>query len=135
MSVLKSKRSESNVQFLTTARELEIFTLKKSLKIPKRYTKLFTEYLAHLSFEIYNNVKMANAIFNDTKDKIERRTYYLDNAMRNLYCLISQIDIAKELLLTELSDYAWMHWMELIDNELTLIKALKVSDADKLKKL
>lgn len=135
MSVIKSKRNESDAQFLATARELEIFTLKKCLKIPKRYTKLFTEYLAHLAFDVYNNVKMANAMFPDTKEKINRRTIYFDAATRYLYCLISQIDIAKELLLTELTEYAWVHWMELIDKELNLIKAIKKSDNERFKKL
>lgn len=135
MSVIKSKRNESDVQFLATARDLELFTLKKCLKIPKRYTKLFTEYLAHLAFDVYNNVKMANAIYPDTIEKINRRTFYFDAATRYLYCLISQIDIAKELLLAELTEYAWVHWMELIDKELNLIKTIKKSDNERLKKL
>ena len=41
MSVLKSKRGESAVQFLETARELEIYTIKQCAKFPK-LIKIFT---------------------------------------------------------------------------------------------
>lgn len=43
MSVLKSQRGESAVQFLDTARELEIYTIKTCAKFPKRYMFLITK--------------------------------------------------------------------------------------------
>ena len=128
MSVLKEKRNESNVQFLVNARDLEIFTMRKCLKIPKRYGRVFTEDLVHLSANVYNNLKMANSIYPTNKEKIQRRTSYFDEALRNLYCLISQVDIAKELMLSNLTEYAWIHWLKLINEEITMISAIKKSD-------
>lgn len=37
MAVLASKRGESAVQFLDTAREIELYTLRYAVKFPKRY--------------------------------------------------------------------------------------------------
>ena len=42
MSVLKKDRGESAVQFLETARNLEIFTLRTCAKFPISYPEAFT---------------------------------------------------------------------------------------------
>jgi len=135
MSVLKERRNESNVQFIINARDLEIFTMRKCLKIPKRYGRVFTEDLVHLSANVYNSLKMANSIYPTNKEKIQRRASYFDEALRNLYCLISQIDIAKELMLNNLTEYAWIHWMKLINEELNMIASVKKSDAKLLENI
>lgn len=62
-SVLKSKRGESAVQFLDTARELEIYTIKTCARFPKRYMFLVTKGIVDLSRQIYNDVKAANSIY------------------------------------------------------------------------
>lgn len=45
MSVIKSKRGPSSAQFLETALQIQIFTLRQCVKFPKRYRILFTQYL------------------------------------------------------------------------------------------
>lgn len=54
MSVLKSQRGESAVQFLDTARELEIYTIKQCAKFPKRYMFLITKDIVALASAVYN---------------------------------------------------------------------------------
>lgn len=134
MSVIKSKRGDSPVQFVDTARDLEIHTIRQTSKIQKKYRK-YNDMLMELSINVYNNVKMANAMYNDTKEKIARRIAYFDDAIRNLYALISQIDIAKELSMGKITDYGWTHWMELVNKELSLIKSIKLSDKKKAETL
>ena len=63
MAVLKSNRNESQLQFLDTARDLEIFTLRNCVKFPKRYTFFITTEIVRLSQSVFNNVKAANSIF------------------------------------------------------------------------
>lgn len=46
MSVIKSQRSNSAVEFLHTARELELFTIRKVVNFPKRYTFYVSQPLA-----------------------------------------------------------------------------------------
>lgn len=38
MSVYKSKRSTSAIQYVENARQLQVFTIKNCVKFPKRYT-------------------------------------------------------------------------------------------------
>ena len=52
MSVIKSKRKLSSVEFINTAMDLEIFTIKQCLKFPKRYTFVINNTLMDLSKNI-----------------------------------------------------------------------------------
>ena len=63
MSVLKSKRGESAMQFIETARELEIYTIKQCARFPKRFMFLITKDIVALSKAVYNNVKAANSVY------------------------------------------------------------------------
>ena len=51
VSVIKSKRSQSSAQFLETAQQIQIYTLRQCVKFPKRYTILLirVELVAPLS--------------------------------------------------------------------------------------
>ena len=98
MSVLKSQRGESAVQFLDTARELEIYTIKTCAKFPKRYMFLITKDIVALASAVYNNTKAANSIYVTTADDARLRREYITKANCNLQCLLSQIDIAHEFV-------------------------------------
>jgi hypothetical protein len=134
MSVIKSKRKTSAVQFLETARDIELHSLKQITKFKNKYKK-FGDLILEIVFKFFNCVKEGNSIYTDTKEKIAERTRYFDLSMRQLYSLISQVDIAKELNVGDISSYGWQHWMELIDNELQLLKLVKASDKEKLKEI
>ena len=73
MSVLKSKRGESAMQFIETARELEIYTIKQCAKFPKRFMFLITKDLVELTKTIYNNAKSANSIYPTNTNELEMR--------------------------------------------------------------
>ena len=49
MSVYKSKRGESSVQFIETARQLEAHTFACCMKAPKRYERFLTGRIMELS--------------------------------------------------------------------------------------
>lgn len=100
MSVLKSQRGESTVQFLDTARELEIYTIKTCAKFPKRYMFLITKDIVALASAVYNNAKAANSIYVTTADDARLRREYVTKANCTLQCLLSQIDIAHEFVKT-----------------------------------
>ena len=89
MAVLKSNRNESQLQFLDTARDLEIFTLRNCVKFPKRYTFFITTEIVRLSQSVYNNVKAANSIFPSGELEVQLRRDYLTKANCDLQCLIS----------------------------------------------
>lgn len=53
MSVYVSKRNESKVQFLETARKLSAHTLTYCLKSPKRLTFFLTKDICELARKVY----------------------------------------------------------------------------------
>ena len=131
MSVLKSKRCESKMQFVDTARELEIYTLRYAVKFPKRYTFFINTEIVRLAQSVYNEVKSANSIFPTNAHEAELRRDCLIRANNSLQCLISQLDIAKDVFCSEVEDKVWVRWMNLIIEESKLISAVKKSDSER----
>ncbi len=75
MSVLKSKRGESAMQFIETARELEVYTIKQCARFPKRYMFLITKDIVAIAKAVYNNVKAANSVYPTNAAKALTRAY------------------------------------------------------------
>ena len=93
MSVLKSQRGESTVQFLGTARELEIYTIKTCAKFPKRYMFLITKDIVALASAVYNNAKAANSIYVTTADDARLRREYVTKANCTFDCTGFNFDL------------------------------------------
>lgn len=140
MSALKSKRGESTMQFLETARKLEIYTIKQCAKFPKRFTFLITNDLVALAKGVYNGVKAANSIYPTNAAEAQLRKNYIITANCDLQCLISQLDIAREFIYNTdankpIRDRVWQVWLNLITEEAKLLSALKNSDKERYKNL
>lgn len=133
MAVHKQDRNESQLQFLDTARELEIFTLRNCVKFPKRYTFFITTEIVRLAQSVFNNVKSANSVFPSGELEVQLRRDYLTRANCDLQCLISQLDVAKEMFGAEIKSGMWCNWMDLIEREAKLISAVKKKDKERLK--
>lgn len=50
------------MQFLETARELEVYTIRQCARFQKRFMFLITNDIVALSKAVYNNVKAANSV-------------------------------------------------------------------------
>ena len=133
MSVIRSARSTSTAQFLMTARELQIYTIQKCVGFPKRYTFYVSQPLAAIATRIYENVKMGNSIYPSNQHEAQMRRDYFLRAGAELQNLISQIETAYELFQFEAR--IMEYWMELVDTESKLIKALLKSDKARYKDL
>lgn len=139
MSVLKSKRGESEVQFLDTARELEIYTIKQCACFPKRFMFFITKELVDLATRVYNNAKAANSIYVTTADDARLRRECIVKANCALQCLISQLDIAREFIRATddnapIKSKVWQTWIDLVTTEAKLLSALKNSDSERFKR-
>lgn len=134
MSVLKSHRTESNVQFLDTARELEIYTLQQCMKFPKRVTFYLSQPIVSLSQAVLNNAKAANSIYPHNAHEAQMRRDCLIKANNALQSLVSQLDIAQGVV-GDVPDKVWLHWMELIADEARLLSGVQRSDTERYKKL
>lgn len=133
MSVIKSKRNQSDVQFIQTAKDLEEFTLEQCLKFPKRYPFLLTNKIMDYSSSVLDCVTLANNIFPKTKAEASQRRQLFLTARGTLKSMIPQIDIAYKKF--PIKDNAMIHWMELIDTELHLITGIMKKDKQRFKDL
>lgn len=77
MSVIKSKRGESEMEFIHTARELEIYTIKKCIGFPKRYTFYLAKPISDSAVRIHTYSKMANSIYPTNQHEAQMRRDYL----------------------------------------------------------
>lgn len=133
MSVIRSARSVSEVQFLHTARELQIYTIQKCVGFPKRYTFYVSQPLAAVATRIYEDVKRGNSIYPANQHEAQLRRDYFLQALAELQNLISQVEVAYELFRFDAN--IMEHWMELVDTEMKLVKALLKSDKSRYKDL
>lgn len=131
MSVIKSKRSVSGVQFLDTARELQMFTMRTCVKFPKRYTFFITNSIVQCAVNIHGFVKKGNSIFPSNAHDVQLRHEQFVMANAELQNLISQIGIAYDTF--PIVDKTIKQWMELIEKEISLIKNVIKKDKERFK--
>lgn len=133
MSVVRSKRGESEVEFLHTARELEMYSIRKCVNFPKRFTFYLSQPIASIATRIYENVKKANSIYPTNHHEAQMRRDYLLTANAELFNLVSQVEVAHEMFGLEPNVMAY--WSEIIEKEVRLVKALMKKDKERYKNL
>lgn len=126
MSVIKSKRSTSDAQFLNTARELESKTRRACLRCPKRYTFYGLQELWQTSRRVYSNVKKANSINPKNSHEFQIRKDLFIQAMIELQDYVSQLEIMTEDGI--FTPAAESTLPEVVDKEIKLIKGVMKSD-------
>ena len=133
LSVIKSKRSTSDMEFLATARKLEIYTIQKCVNFPKRYTFYVSQPLATAATRIYEDVKRGNSIYPLNQHEVQIRRDYFLHANAELQSMISQLEVAQELFGIEMDTLKY--WMDIVDTEIRLVKAVLKSDRARYKDL
>lgn len=133
MSVVKSNRSASDLQFLYTARELQIYSIKKCVGFPKRYTFYVSQPLANIATRIHEDVKKGNSIYPTNQHEAQIRIDCFLKAKAELNNMVSQIEVAKEIF--DIEPEAIKHWMGLISSEIKLVSAVIKSDRGRYKNL
>ncbi len=140
MSVYKSKRGESSIQFIETARKLEVHTLEQCLKVPKRYSFLLTQEIMRLATTVYGEVTAANSVFPLNQHEVQIRRDHLIAANAALQQLDRQLGILAEVLWKNPENFkgfdnAFTVWGELINEEAKLISGVRRSDRQRYKSL
>lgn len=133
LSVVKSKRSESEIEFIHTARELQIHTIRKCTSFPKRYTFYVSQPLAACATRIHEYVKCANSIYPTNQHEAQIRRDYMLRANAELNNLVSQIEVADELFGIEANKMKF--WMEIVEREMRLVKGAMKKDKERYKDL
>ena len=131
MSVIKSERKVSEMEFLANARKLQIYTIKKCANFPKRYNFYISTPLAAISTRIHEHVKIGNSIYptNESEYQLRREQFIMANA--ELQNLISQIEVASEIFGIEAKTMEY--WMSIVKKEIALIKSVIRKDKERLK--
>lgn len=129
LSVIKSKRTQSEMQFIYTARELQIYSIQKCVGFPKRYTFYLGQPIANAATRIHEFVKMANSVYPLNAHEVQMRRDYLLRANAELNSLVSQIEVAGELF--GLDPNVMKHWMGLVEQEIRLVKGTLKKDRER----
>lgn len=133
MSVPKSRRGESEMEFIYNARQLQLYTIRKCVSFPKRYTFYVSQPLVNDSKRIHDDVKMANSIFPSNAHEAQIRRDYLLRAHAELHSMISQLEVARELI--GIDGRVMSYWMNLISSEIRLVQAVIRRDRERFGKL
>lgn len=134
MSVVRSERAVSELEFLNNARKLEIFTIQKCVNaIPKRYTFFIANKLADSATAVYSYVKKGNSIYPINAHEVQIRRDYFLRAHAELQSLVSQLEIAYEIVHFDMK--ILKEWAKLINDEIMLIKAVIKKDKERYKNL
>ena len=126
LSVIRSKRSTADMQFLYTARSLESKTRKRCLAAPKRYTFFGLQELWLTARHVYSNVKKANSIYPTTQHEAQMRKDFLILAGCLLQDYVSQLELLTQDGIFMPSSHEELS--ALVDDEIKLIKAVIKSD-------
>lgn len=126
MSVIKSKRSTSDMQFLHTARTLEVQTRRRCVAAPKRFTFYGLTELWLTARRIHGNVKKGNSVYPQNQHEVQIRRDYFIYANSELQDYVSQLETLMED--NVLPPTAGEELSALIDEESRLIKAVMKSD-------
>lgn len=121
------------MDFLATARALQKYTIQKCLQMPKRYTFYVGVPLADHARAVYDCAKKANSIYPLNKHEAQLRRDYFLEAYAELQALISQIELAHEIVQFDVS--IMQEWSGLIKKELDALKGTMKSDRERYKKL
>ncbi len=140
MSVVKSMRGESSMQFVETARRLEIHAFSVCTKAPKRYMPLLTSRIFELASTVHEEVRAANNIFPRDQHEAQMRRDHLLNANIALQNLSPKLTLLYDAVLQNPENCPWIDnamkvFGEYIIDEAQLISKIKKSDNERFKDL
>lgn len=135
MAVLQEKRSESELKFLMTARELMIYTIrscKNDKIIPKRYNDM-GQIMIRAAADIYGNAKSGNTVNPLNQHEVQIRRDYFIKALASVEKLASYVEIMYEVLQFEMKKLE--EWSRLLAEEERLLRGCMKKDRERYKNI
>ena len=133
MSVVKSERTQSTMEFLDNAHKLYIYTVQQCVNFPKRYTFYVSTEIAKTAGDILVSLKSGNSIYPRNAHEVQVRRDWFMKAYTQIQSLISLINAAHEMF--GISGKTLQRWMEMISAETNLIKGVLEADKKRFKNL
>jgi hypothetical protein len=97
MSVPKSERGESQMEFLHQLRELEIKIMRIANNKPKKFQYFLNNHILNHVINAYGNAKAGNSIYPVTEEDVALRRDYMYRSLCEIMELTSQLDVFYEL--------------------------------------
>lgn len=138
MSIPKSKRRTSTMQFIATAEKLASKTFRFTNSLPKRYTfKIGNPLFEHAEMVVYH-CRAANSIYVNSQSTYDQRRLHLTEAQAELLHVETLLGILHETTfqLSEIgeckppNDNVYSEFADLIEEETKLISGCKKHDTD-----
>ena len=128
------------MQFVETARRLELHAFSVCTKSPKRYSTLLTNRIFELASTVHEEVRAANYIFRKNKLDAQMRRDHLTNANIALQNLSPKLTLLYDAILQNPEkcpwiDHAMQEFGEYIVEEAKLIAKVKKADNERFKSL
>lgn len=136
MSVVKSKRTESELDVITKSRALASYTIhicSNEKNFPKRLRWCITNDIVRDAREVHNCIRKANSIYVSIYDDYKTRRQYQNKALASIDGMLGDMDIAYELF--NIDDDRIEHWTGLVIEVLNLIRNWRKSDYERHKNL
>lgn len=128
MSVPAYERQQSQMEFITKAKDLLAYTVRICSKIPKKYTFYGVVDTYKLAQTIVDTLIRANNVkLNEFPQK--RKELFVD-ALGWLACLSDRLNLLKTYI--KLLDEQWIKWATLISITEALVKGVMASDKKRL---
>ena len=140
MSVLKSMRGQSAMQFVEVARRLELHAFSVVTKAPKRYGPYLLQPIMSLASAVHDNVRAANNTIPKNRHEAQIRRDYLSAANVALQNLSPKLTMLYDAILQNPEKCPWIdNAMEqfglYIVDEAKLIANTKKADAERYRDL
>lgn len=135
LSVLASKRGQSNIEFLIQLRDLQVYLMDLQEKSPKKFRYLYSHFLIDIAQNAYSNAKCGNSIYM-SKDSAQEDYRMRRRFMLNAYCKIQALISQIEVCYAKYKNNIWSNneFKTLSEKTYTINKLLKgVIDSDKRK--
>ena len=99
MSVLKSKRTESKMEFVNTANRIYTYTINFLSHLSARYSRILTQNVSSLASEIVSHAEKANSIYPSDGVRKEAREKHLLESRASLMALDVQLTLCYEIMI------------------------------------
>lgn len=123
---MAEKGKKAEMDFLTIARELEVFSTRQCGKFSKHYTFYLSVPIAESARRVMECCKRGNSIYPLNGHEAQMRRDQFLTAYAEVQSMITQVDVAREVCLVRKEII--FEWTKLIDREMQLIKAVLDSD-------
>lgn len=134
MSVPASQRKLSGAQYLENIKEIEKWTLRKMLHLPKKYYRVYDTAVVENAINAFTHAKCANSIYVHDKESVAHRSKELDLAHMYLQALVGQLEVFREIGEGNLLSSAEIEkYSPLIVQTLQMIKGVKDSDKRRIR--